>query len=129
MITIPIPALITLAILVAALLFLLYMQMRMIRNGDKLIAILQQRCASDDKIIGNLNEIINLHTERKAEADGLIASLHKISESKDRLIRLQELQIENAEKRAANFEYLYYLAKNTNFLQTPAETHENQPRQ
>jgi hypothetical protein len=111
------------------LLILLYWQFLLIRNRNRYIVILQDIGANDDKIIGNLNETITLHEERKAEADGLIATLHKIIESNDRLIRLQEAQIENAEKRAANYEYLYYLAKNTNYRQTPAETHENPPHQ
>jgi hypothetical protein len=128
-ITLPIPALFALALLIVGLLAVMYLQFLLIRNRNEMIAIDERLIANNDKIISNLNEIIALHEERKVEADGLIASLHKLIESKDRMIRLQELQIENAEKRAANFEYLYYLAKNTNYRQTPAEAHENPPHQ
>jgi hypothetical protein len=83
MITLPMPALFALALLIVGLLALLYLQMLMIRNRNEMIA-------TDER---------------------LIANYQKVNECNDRIIQLQEEQIGNAEKRAANYEYLYTLAK------------------
>jgi predicted PurR-regulated permease PerM len=44
--------------------------------------------------------------------DKIIDNLVTVNKINDRIIQLQEKQIHNAERRAANYEYLYKLAEN-----------------
>jgi predicted PurR-regulated permease PerM len=58
--------------------------------------------------------------------DKIIDNLVTVNKINDRIIQLQEKQIQNAERRAANYEYLYNIARNNcqACLKSPAELEE-----
>jgi hypothetical protein len=62
-----------------------------------------------------------------SNGDKIIYNLVNVNKINDRIIQLQEKQIQNAERRAANYEYLYKLAENNcqSCLKAPAEQAED----